>query len=273
MKPPICPVCGQYCAGEYIRFADFRMPPPGVSGHPNGYECFCENHSEAARHLSHLPVHQAISIITGLSKQPPVRQSVRQAEEPQRSIVFEQQKGTAAGSALILLMFSIAMLFFSLIGLVIVLNELKLRSGGIQLTDVLFILGFLLVGLSGTAIFGYYSYQGFKLSRSKRPRLTLNHEGFIDLALGEAPILWRDVTDMKFQEKRIRRTLITRSYINISLNEMSEFKRNSSVLKNLFRKVLFLGYDLQIPVSFLTTNASTVFAAFESYYIRFGRPR
>ena len=72
MRPPICAACDRdFCenakdSGEefdLVKFADYEALPPGMTGHPRGYEWFCQKHLDAARKLSHLPLAEAVRIL------------------------------------------------------------------------------------------------------------------------------------------------------------------------------------------------------------------
>jgi hypothetical protein len=271
MKSIICSVCHQYCAGDYVKFADFQPLLPGYAGNPKGYECFCQAHLPMAQWLAHLTAQQAISIIIQNEQRVPHECFPKKSSESQTTVVFEQQKGRAAASATFLMLFSIAMVCFPILLLIIFLNDLKLRSSGIQFSQVLIFLGLSLTGLAGAAILGYSSYCGFKLAHSKKPRLTLDAEGFFDLKLGDERIYWKDIKTVKFVQRRVRRTGVTISSIKMLLNEDSEFKQNTFVLKSILRKIMFGGYDLEILVSFLNEPALNVFANFEYFRQNFAQ--
>ncbi len=67
MKPAICAVCGKFGSfeGDSIEFADYKPLPKDFDGHPEGFECFCNDHLEAARALAHLPSREAITLLRG----------------------------------------------------------------------------------------------------------------------------------------------------------------------------------------------------------------
>jgi hypothetical protein len=63
MKPPICCVCGRDNdpGASLVSFANFQALPPGMVGHPAGFEWFCSKHVELARELTHLQSEAAIA--------------------------------------------------------------------------------------------------------------------------------------------------------------------------------------------------------------------
>ena len=71
MRPPICALCNARAANggvrdsqerdhELVEFADFQPLPPGMVGHPRGYEWFCKRHLAAAQKWKHLPFAEAL---------------------------------------------------------------------------------------------------------------------------------------------------------------------------------------------------------------------
>lgn len=261
MEAPTCPVCHQYTTGV-VQFADYQPLPQGSIGLPTGYVYFCPAHLQVARQFSHLPSYQAIPMLMQYQQQ----QQPMSGGIPHGTVVFEHQKGRMGCLLVVAVFFAV----LPLLGILMLSGDITrgLFRGRIEFGP----LAFLLLMLSVTALFGHLGYRAFKQSRNQNPRLTLDSEGFVDLFLSDKPIYWRDITDMKFIQGRMRHAGLI-SKIKLSLSENSEFKRNASILKKGFNRIQYMGYDVEVDVSRLEKPGSYIFAQFEDFYTRFGPRR
>ena len=75
MRPPICEVCHEMFDSRHlnqhlIEFKDYKPLANGICGHPDGLGWFCHLHLSSAKHLTHLPMREAIAQIEVLKFKP-----------------------------------------------------------------------------------------------------------------------------------------------------------------------------------------------------------